>query len=255
MIITLGGVSVALLSRQDLIDRLVQRWGAADGPPLAIASANLDHLYHFGCNGSLYGRLSESNVDWLTTLDGMPLVRAARKRSPEPVDHLAGSDLLPDVLTAAQGAGARVGFLGGTIETHERLAVVLRAAWPDLAVAGMWSPDRQVIEDEGASLRLASEIADAAVDVLVVGLGKPRQELWMQRFLPATNAGTGLAFGAAADFLAGTSTRAPTTFRRYGLEWLYRLFNEPRRLWKRYLLQGPVAAWRLYRCSEPNQAT
>ena len=92
---------------------------------------------------------------------------------------------------------------------------------------------------------LAGTIRDAHTDLLVVGLGKPRQEEWMQRYAGASGARVLLGFGAAADFLAGKVSRAPGWLRRAGGEWLYRLYKEPRRLFRRYCLEGPPAMWRL----------
>ena len=94
---------------------------------------------------------------------------------------------------------------------------------------------------------VAAEVAAAGVDVLVVGLGKPRQELWIDRHGAATGARVLLAFGAAADFLAGSVRRAPKFMQDNGIEWLYRLGVEPRRLARRYLVQGPPALLALRR--------
>src|SRR5439155_17039259 len=112
-------------------------------------------------------------------------------------------------------------------------------------VAGYWAPQRSDLADARACSALAVQIRDAGVDLLVVGLGKPRQEVWCARYAAATGAKVCLAFGAAPDFIAGTVPRAPELLRSSGLEWLYRLLLEPRRLSRRYLLQGPRALCRL----------
>jgi len=216
--------------------------------PLVVASANLDHIHHFGRGAPHHGvtRRAESDVDWLVLLDGMPLVWRARVRDRSSTwQRLAGSDLLGELLSMAEADRRRVGFLGGTLDTHARLANALRRTAPELTVAGYWAPQRQELDDPGACARLAEEVKDAAVDLLVVSLGKPRQEVWCARYGAATGAKVCLAFGAAVDFIAGTSTRAPEILRAHGLEWLYRLALEPRRLSRRYLLQGPPALYRL----------
>lgn len=238
----LGGAAVDLL-RRDQVLAAVEVTLSSLGPPLFIASANLDHVHHFGrCSGrtSMFGGIPGGG-QWLVLLDGMPLVWAARRLTGQHWDQLAGSDLLPEMLTVAATVRARVGFLGGSPAMHQALSRVLGERFPDLRVVGCWTPPRQDIIDFRASRRVAHDIRQARVDLLVVGLGKPHQELWLAEHGNASRARIALAFGAATDFLAGTVHRAPPRWRRTGLEWLYRLLHEPRRLGRRYLLQGPPA--------------
>jgi N-acetylglucosaminyldiphosphoundecaprenol N-acetyl-beta-D-mannosaminyltransferase len=249
MRLNLGGTHVAALEAHELIERLRARWRSEPPVPLSIASANLDHLYHFGRGAPLSGVLQGGSVEWVTTLDGMPVVWYSRWRAGRRVAQLAGSDLLPVILSAAECDGVRVAFVGGRPEMHQRLRRELARTYPGLVVAGFWSPERSLVEDVQRSEELALELRQRGVELLVVGLGKPRQEVWLSRHLPTSGASVGLAFGAAADFLAGTVPRAPASLRRWGLEWAYRLVKDPRRLWRRYLLQGPVALWRLLRHS------
>jgi exopolysaccharide biosynthesis WecB/TagA/CpsF family protein len=240
--VLLGGAVVHLRSREDVLGTIHARIGGdrADRP-LAVASANIDHIHHFGGRH----RLSDAELDWLVLLDGVPLVRRAHALTGRRWPQLAGSDLLPDLLALADEHGARVGFLGGTPAGHTALRQALAQRMPGLKVAGAWAPTRAELADPSGAAGVADAIAIAGVDLLVVGLGKPRQELWIQRHAVATGARVLLAFGAAADFLAGTATRAPEWIRRAGGEWAYRLAREPRRLGRRYLLQGPPALWRL----------
>jgi N-acetylglucosaminyldiphosphoundecaprenol N-acetyl-beta-D-mannosaminyltransferase len=252
----LGGARADVLSSQELIEAATSRWRTQPERPLAVASTNLDHIHHFGQGrpgaGSLF---DEGGTDWLVTLDGMPLVWRARRLTRTACEQLAGSDLLLPLLQAAAEDGVCVGFIGGQADMHARLKPALESLAPGIRLAGFWAPDRAVIEDRVASARLADEVRIAGVDVLVVGLGKPRQERWLAAHLPATGAKVGLAFGAAGDFLAGQAKRAPKFVRRVGLEWAYRLNQEPRRLWRRYLMQGPPALWRLLFHSHLPEAT
>jgi N-acetylglucosaminyldiphosphoundecaprenol N-acetyl-beta-D-mannosaminyltransferase len=246
----LGGARADVLSSQELIDAAASRWRRQPERPLAVASTNLDHIHHFGQGRPGAETLfDEGRTDWLVTLDGMPLVWRARRLTRTACEQLAGSDLLLPLLQAAAADGVRVGFLGGQPEMHARLKPALERLAPGIRLAGFWAPDRAVIEDQAASVRLADEVRATGLDVLVVGLGKPRQERWLAANLPATGAKVGLAFGAAADFLAGRADRAPKFLRRIGLEWACRLVQEPRRLWRRYLIQGPPALWALLRHS------
>jgi N-acetylglucosaminyldiphosphoundecaprenol N-acetyl-beta-D-mannosaminyltransferase len=246
----LGGARADVLSSQELIEAAASRWRTQPERPLAVASTNLDHIHHFGLGRPNAGSLfDDGEVDWLVTLDGMPLVWRARRLTRTACEQLAGSDMLLPLLQAAADDGVRVGFLGGRREMHERLERVLPRLAPGLGPVALWAPDRAVVDDAEASARLADEVRAAGVELLVVGLGKPRQERWLAAHLPSSGAKVGLAFGAAADFLAGEASRAPSLVRRWGLEWAYRLAREPRRLSRRYLLQGPPALWRLLRHS------
>jgi exopolysaccharide biosynthesis WecB/TagA/CpsF family protein len=236
--ISLAGQRVDLIGRHDMLNAVA---AALDGRrrPLRLASANLDHIYRFDGEPGLF--TSDADGQWLVLLDGKPLVRVTQRRTGRRWDHLAGSDLLPELLALCEERGARVGFLGGSDHVRARLADAVAAQWPRLAVAGHWTPPREVLLDPDASHALAVEIGAAGVDFLVVGLGKPRQEHFIQRHHAATGAKVAAAFGASAEFVAGVQERAPRLLTQLGLEWAYRLYKEPRRLAKRYLAEGPVA--------------
>ena len=111
----------------------------------------------------------------------------------------------------------------------------------------MLAPAPAEVDSEPGSAELAATIRRAGVDVLVVGLGKPRQERWIDTWGAATGARVLLPFGASLDFMAGAVDRAPEIWQRAGLEWLFRLRQEPRRLARRYLIQGPGSYLRLRR--------
>jgi N-acetylglucosaminyldiphosphoundecaprenol N-acetyl-beta-D-mannosaminyltransferase len=247
--LSLGGVRVDRLSGDEVVDILRAQLRARGDRPLAVGSVNLDHIHHFGVRGRERGTIDtpDSPLEWLMLIDGSPVARHAREVTADDWPRLTGADLLPALLTLAEQTGARVGFLGGFEATIPALGRALRAGWPKLHVAGHWTPDRQVIDDAEESTLLAVEIARAHVDILIVGLGKPRQEKWIERFGATTGAPVLTAFGAAADFLAGSAQRAPEWMRQAGIEWMFRLGQEPRRLSRRYLLEGPIALWDLRR--------
>ncbi|HEX2027482.1 MAG TPA: WecB/TagA/CpsF family glycosyltransferase, partial [Nitriliruptorales bacterium] len=176
MRVTLGGAEVDLVHRDEVLEQILQRLTSPDaGRPLFVASANLDHLYHFGLDSGREGSFDpgRGGADWLVLLDGMPLVWTARRLTGAGWEQLAGSDLLPDILHTAVRARARIGFLGGSESMQRRLGTVLADVYPALEVAGMWAPPRAVIDDDTASSALADEIRGARIDLLVVGLGKP----------------------------------------------------------------------------------
>ncbi len=247
--LSIGGVRVDRMDAEEIMRIVGWQVGRGSERPVAIGSVNLDHIHHFGLRGERRGTIDhpDSRLEWLMLIDGSPVARHARTVTDVSWPRLAGSDLLPDLLSLAERIGARIGFLGGRPETVATLSAVLRSGWPELAVAGHWTPERSVIDDREGSNLLAAEIADAIVDILVVGLGKPRQEAWIERHGPATGASVLTAFGAAADFLAGSARRAPRWMRRAGIEWMFRLAREPHRLARRYLVEGPESLWVLRR--------
>ena len=226
----------------DVLNIVETRMRSTTVSGLAIGSVNLDHLHHFGEDDTL-GR--QPGLEWLLLADGMPIAWRGQLLTAQPWPRVTGADLLPRILMLAELSGYRVGFLGGSPETHKRLSARLAIRHPDLAVAGMWSPDRDELDTDSAAI--AEAIRAAGTDILVVSLGKPRQEKWVSEFGRATRARLILPFGASVDFLAGTRRRAPGWMQRSGLEWLYRLSREPRRLARRYLIQGPAALVHLVR--------
>lgn len=248
--IRIGGCPVDLMQRTDAVAAIADRWSAGL-TPLGVVSLNLDHIHHFGDGGAWQGVLDDHDdarsVTWLHLLDGQPLVHRAEHLTGRHWPRLAGSDLIDEVLDEAERRGARVGILGGSPETHNLLRKAFAATRPRMAVSGWWAPDRSELQDPARSRAIASEVAAAHTDVLVVGLGKPRQELWIAEHGLWTGASTLLAFGAVVDFLAGRVPRAPEWMSEHALEWAYRLAREPRRLSRRYLVQGPPAYLQLRR--------
>lgn len=241
----IGDTRVARYTSADVVALVADRLADPRSAHLAVGSVNLDHLHHFrpGCDRVF------NQSEWLWLADGAPVAWRGARLAGTPWPRVTGADLLVPLLDAAVAQRAPIGFLGGLPTTHERLSAVLTRRHPQAEPPRFWAPARAEIESPGASAQLAAQIKAAGVRLLVVGLGKPRQELWIQEYAQSTGAAVSLAFGAAGDFLAGVVDRAPEVYRRYGLEWLYRLRQEPRRLARRYLVQGPAAFARLRHAS------
>lgn len=233
------GARVDLLSEVDALAAIHARFGSGLAP-LGVASINLDHIHHFGPHGAWLGALGRS-IDWLNLIDGAPVAKQAQRLTGEAWPRLAGSDLIGPILDMAERDGIRVGFLGGSEQTQQLLLEALARDRPVLTIAGTWSPSRAQVTDPEASAALAAEVRTSGTQLLVVGLGKPRQELWIEAHGQETGAEVLLAFGAVVDFLAGRVKRAPAWVVNPGFEWAWRLLLEPRRLARRYLVQGPPA--------------
>ncbi|MFC8038223.1 WecB/TagA/CpsF family glycosyltransferase [Paenarthrobacter sp. NPDC057355] len=241
--VNLGGVPVKLMQFGAALQEILDRASAKDATPLGVCSANLDHIGHFGAGSRWIGALDSpsAGVQWLTLIDGAPLAAEARRLTAKPWPRLAGSDLMNPLLDQAVERGLSIGFLGGSEETQKLVSERFTAERSNLKTAGWWAPERSVLGDHEASTELAADISRAAPDILVVSLGKPRQELWIAEYGHLTGAKVLLAFGAVVDFLAGNIQRAPSWVSAHSLEWAWRLMLEPRRLAQRYLVEGPGA--------------
>lgn len=252
----LGGTTVDLRGRDQAVAEIISAAVHPRNNPLAVVSANLDHVMHFGVGSRWSGVLETAvSVDWLTLLDGAPLRAKATALTGEQWPRLAGSDLIHPLLDEAELNGLRVGFLGGTAQTHHLLKAQFARHRPRLKVSGWWAPERTSLVDPAVSEQLARDIALAGTDVLVVGLGKPRQELWIAQYGAMTGSSVLLAFGAVVDFLAGRIQRAPQIVADAGMEWAWRLALEPRRMAIRYLVQGPEAFLRMHRHSSVDKSS
>ena len=173
----------------------------------------------------------------LVTPDGMPLVWALRLLGQPNTTRVYGPDLTLEVCRLASERGMPVGFYGAKPEVLQALTDRLVQRFPPLVIAYTLSPPFRALPsaEQAGILR---DIQASGVRILFVGLGCPRQEKWMAEHraeLPAVLLGVGAAF----DFHAGTLRQAPGWMQRCGLEWLFRLAMEPRRLWKRYFLHNP----------------
>lgn len=184
------------------------------------------------------------NGSWLTTPDGMPLVWLAHRLGHSEVTRVYGPDLLLAVCEAGRASGLRHYFYGGAPGVAEELVRRLTARFPGLAVAGAESPPyRPLTEEEFAALQ--ARIAAANADVIWVGLGTPKQDRFMAEAWSKFDAGVLIGVGAAFDFHSGRLRQAPRWMQRSGLEWLFRLGQEPRRLAYRYLVYNPLFVLRV----------
>lgn len=179
------------------------------------------------------------NESWLTTPDGMPLVWMAHWQGRREVTRVYGPDLLLAVCDAGRATGLRHFFYGGAPGVADELARRLSARFPGLALAGTYSPPyRPLTADEFKELQ--TRLTAAQPDVMWVGLGTPKQDRFMAESWNRLDAGVLIGVGAAFDFHSGRLRQAPLWMQRSGLEWLYRLCQEPRRLAVRYLVYNPL---------------
>jgi N-acetylglucosaminyldiphosphoundecaprenol N-acetyl-beta-D-mannosaminyltransferase len=182
------------------------------------------------------------NTAGLVTPDGMPLVWLSHLMGFRQVERVYGPDLMLAVCARSAQQGYRQFFYGGAPGVAESLAARLRVRFPGLQIAGVYSPPfRPLNAEEDAAI--AERINAAKADILWVGLSTPRQERWMAAYVGRLNVPVLIGVGAAFDFHAGMKRQAPRWIQRSGLEWFFRLAMEPRRLWRRYLINNPWFIW------------
>jgi N-acetylglucosaminyldiphosphoundecaprenol N-acetyl-beta-D-mannosaminyltransferase len=173
----------------------------------------------------------------LVTSDGMPIVWSLRRLGVPYASRVYGPDLMPLVLHAAARDGVPVGFYGGSTNVLDRLVRLVRSRFSGLQIAYAEAPPFRPLTPQEEEHTVRTLNASGA-RILFVGIGSPKQELWMHAHRDRVNC-VMIGVGAAFDFLTGAKPQAPRWMQRYGLEWLFRLLSEPARLWRRYLLQNP----------------
>jgi exopolysaccharide biosynthesis WecB/TagA/CpsF family protein len=229
--VKLLGIDVAALGVEEalaLVERLVER-----EPPALVAFANA-HTLNLAVARPRLRRALESAA--VVFNDGIGLQLAARMRGTRFPANLNGSDFVPRILGLAASRRWRVFFLGAAPGVAAAAAAASLDAHPGLVVGG----SRDGYFADGESKRVADEIRATRSDVLLVAMGNPRQEIWLDEWLDATGARLGVGVGAFFDFSAGRVRRAPAWMNRVGAEWLFRLAQEPRRLGRRYLIGMPL---------------
>lgn len=199
----------------------------------AIFTPNVDHVVNAEKNPTFASAYARAD---LCLADGMPLVWASRLGSTRLPERVAGSDLAPLLLARAAASGWRVYLLGGGPGAAEESARRLNA--DGVEIVGAEGP--RIGTDGGTAPEVLTRIRAARPQLLLVGLGSPKQELFIDRHREELPGVVSFACGAVIDFVAGHVPRAPRWVSRAGLEWAYRLAREPRRLWRRYLVNDPA---------------
>ncbi len=177
-------------------------------------------------------------------IDGMPIVKIANKKGFE-CERCAAPDIMGFMFEESVKQGKTHYFYGGKDNTVlSKLKANLEKDYPGIKIVGMYSPPFRALTDEEEE-SICSEINGLHPDFLWVGIGAPKQEMWMWKHRDKIHGTVMLGVGAGFNFFAGTLDKAPAWMEKASLEWLYRLFKEPKRLWKRYILGG--CKWLFYR--------
>ncbi len=202
-----------------------------DGARLHIVTANVDFVMKARRDPSFAEELWRAD---LVVADGVPILWAANLLGSPLRGRVNGTDLVWTCAEIARQLGSGIALVGGAAEISERAAAALRRHAPGAAIHVIRTPFPL---DAAASEEIAAEIKRLGARILLVALGAPKQERWLQSYLATSGASVGIGIGSALDIISGDRPRAPEFFQKNGLEWLHRMVLEPRRLGRRYLVE------------------
>ncbi|MGB9594201.1 MAG: WecB/TagA/CpsF family glycosyltransferase [Anaerolineae bacterium] len=233
------GVGVSAINLQQAL-AIIDDWIARRDP-------------HYVCVSTVHGIMEcqrdeavrrALNSSGLTTPDGMPLVWISRLRGFSHVRRVYGPDLMLAVCERSVVKGYRHYLYGGRPGVAEALKARLERRFPGVQIVGLECPPFEPLTPE-QDREAVARINAANPDIVWVGMSTPKQDLWAAEHVGRVNAPVIIAVGAAFDFVSGRKRQAPRWMRNCGLEWLFRLIQEPRRLWRRYLIYNPIFIWLL----------
>lgn len=232
--INLLGVRISSLNLPEAVQRILQ----------AVQRRDKGYVCVCGAHGLVDCQTDPElkqvfNGAFLATPDGMPLVWELHRRGHPQAGRVYGPDLMLELFAQGQQAGLRHFLYGATPQTLEKLRCGLLRKSPEALIVGSYAPPFRPLT-EAEERDTARMINQTAADIVWVGLSAPKQERWMARMRDRLEAPVLIGVGAAFDFHAGNIPQAPTWMQQAGLEWLFRLAAEPRRLWRRYFRVVPT---------------
>jgi len=236
----MAGLDFDALSEQQVVARIVG--DSEDGRGGWVVTPNIDICRQLSHDPAARELVSGAS---LVLADGMPLVWASRLRGDPLPERVAGASLIFTLSAAAAASGKSVYLLGGEAGVPGRAAAELVRRYRSLLVAGTCAPPVGFDRQPGEIEAIAAKLAQAKPDIVFVGLGFPKQERVIAALAPGLPSAWFIGCGAAIPFAAGALPRAPRWMQSLGLEWTYRLISEPRRLFRRYLVDDLPFALRL----------
>ena len=212
----------------DEIERLIKKNDCS-----FVVTPNVDHIVQIDMGGDLARAYREAD---LILCDGKPLVWISKYYKKPIREKISGSDLFPELCRMAAERGYSVYFLGAAEGVAAKAAEVLKQRYAGLRVVGTYSPPYGFEKDQNEIDRIIDLVHEAKPDILILGLGTPKQETFIVNNRKRLNVPVSLGLGASFDFIAGNVKRAPKWMSDHGLEWLFRITQDPKRMAKRYLV-------------------
>lgn len=228
----LFGIRIDAIRMNEAVANVRQWIDVPDSKCRYVVTPNVDHAVLLQEHEGL--RQSYRDAD-LILADGHPIVWASRLLGQPLPERVPGSELVPKLFDSfAESESLRVFLLGAAVGVAAKAAENMKLQWPEVKTVGVYSPPKGFENDAEESNYILGRIALCQPDVVVVGLGAPKQEVWVHQHRDQIQARVALCVGATIDFLAGEKRRAPVWMQKSGIEWLHRMCSEPKRLVKRY---------------------
>jgi len=232
--VRIGPVDIDALGLDEAVDAIEELVARGEGG--MVFTPNVDHVVLATENRLLREAYTEAD---LSLVDGVPVLWAARALGSPLPEKVSGSDLVRPLVARAAERDWSIYFLGGRPGVAAKAKLVLEREYPGVRIVGVSSPDIDLSRDVSEQADAIAAVRAARPDLLFLALGAPKQEIWGRRIRDAVAPAVILGVGATLDFVAGEAKRAPRWMSDVGFEWLYRLAQEPRRLWHRYLVRDP----------------
>ncbi len=230
--LTIGKVPIDVLTFAQALDAVEALVASKQGG--FVFTPNVDHIVTVDEHPEFEAAYQKAS---LSLADGTPVVWASRLMDMTLPEKISGSDLVGPLLERAGQRKWRVAFLGAGPGVAEKAATIAREKWGTDVV--FTDAPMVNLKDTAQIDRIAQQLAEAKADLVLMAFGAPKQELLIARIADRVKPAVLLGIGASLDFIAGTLERAPVLMQKTGTEWLYRLAQEPRRLWRRYLVEDP----------------
>ena len=232
------GTDIAVTNMEETVARIEQELNTLRGQYICVSNVHTTIMAH---DNPDYHRVQQDAAFCLP--DGKPLSVYSREHGYPEAERVTGPDLMGEMF--ARNNGLRHYFYGGTQETIDTLQRILKEKYPHIQLAGMVSPPFRPLNAEEDAAEV-EKINASGADILWVGLGAPKQENWMYAHKGKVNA-VMIGVGAGFDYHAGTIRRAPMWMQKASLEWLYRLLQDPRRLFGRYMKTNLKYLWLIHK--------
>lgn len=241
MKINIFGIDIDNYSFEEVVELIIQH-AVAQKTPQYVVTPNAHHLVKLQKDREFCDIYRHA---FLSVPDGVPLLWVAKLQNTPLKGRVNGTDLLQRLCTEAANQGLKVFFLGGRPNAAEQAANILRKQNPELQIAGCYCPPYGFETNRTELAKINRRIKTARPDLLFVGLGAPKQEKWMAAHYQELGVPVSLGIGVSFDLIAGVVKRAPVWMQKAGLEWLFRFFAEPRRLFWRTLVINTTFLWLL----------
>lgn len=223
------GVNINITNMNETVSYIYNNLDTLKGNYICVSNV---HTTVMAYEDEAYMKIQNSGA--MALPDGGPLSLVSRKRGHKEAERVTGPDLMGEIFKISEERGYKHYFYGSTQETLDELKVKLNEKYPKLNIVGVYSPPfRKLTEEE--DIQIIDKINRRKADFIWVGLGAPKQEVWMYEHKNKVN-GVMIGVGAGFDYHANKLKRAPSWMQRSNLEWCYRLMQEPKRLLKRYLI-------------------